>query len=242
MYQHMILMCSDYTSERRIALHKSYDDIYSLIDFQGIVKEIEDSFRNIQFSFHHIQTEKEDSDSVVEYDKYFDGVYFYTDVEEFEGNLREAIKVTPEDITKYILTKKNFDKLQIQKLVYFVYIEYFKKHDEPLFEDKFVTWKYGPVIERLYHKFSKYKRQKIYLEDEELEKLKLKLKLSRVYGRDDILSCIDTVLDKYGDKSGGQLIDETHKEDSPWSKVYSKYGLNNVISPEIIKEYSRSIL
>ncbi|AVQ40481.1 hypothetical protein AL714_07905 [Clostridium botulinum] len=236
MYQHMILMCSDYSNERRIAFHKSYRDISSIIEFQKITELIKDEFKNIAFSFHHIPTIERTSKSVIEYDEYFRDVYFYSDIDKFKESITQSIEITPEDIIKYILIKSEFDQLQIQKLLFFTYQEYLKNHDEPLFKDTFEAWQYGPVIPEIYYSLKKYKSKKIRLEDTELEKIKLKLKLSRIYDKDSIFDCVDNVIIKYGNNTGGELIDKTHEKDSPWHKTVEEYGLNSEIPLELIKE------
>lgn len=240
MYQHMILMCSDYNRQRRIAFHKSYDNVSSIIKFQKIIELFKDEFKNVAFSFHHIITSSSTSESVVEYDEYFRNVKFYSDLDKFKSNVIQSIKVTPDDIVKYLLTKKDFDQLQIQKLLFLVYSEYMKEQDEPLFRGNFEVWDYGPVLPMMYRNLSKYGEEKIQLKDKELEKIKIGLKLSKRYDKDSILSCIDKVIDKYGNKTGGELIDLTHKKGSPWDRAKKEYGYNSEIPLEFIIEYSRS--
>lgn len=238
MYQHMILMCSDYSSEKRIAFHKSYTDIAEMSEFEDIAQELEDRFRNVEFSFHQIPTESSTIKSVIDYDNYFQDVKFYSDKTEFKSSVKKSIKITPDDIVKWILTKRSFDPLQIQKLIYFVYLEYSKKHEDKLFQDAFEAWQYGPVIPEIYYKLNKYGKQKIKLEDKELEKLKLKLKISRSYEKEDICECIDNVINKYGKKTGGQLIDLTHESGSPWDEIYHNSGCYSEIPSQLIKEYA----
>lgn len=239
MYQHMILMCSDYTLERRVALYKTYKDVLSMLDFQSIIDEIEGDFKNIEFSFHHIETESEAIESVEEYDSYFEDVEFFADKLEFAKIVEKSIEVTPIDIAKYILTKNDFDQLQMQKLIYIVYYEYSKSHDDEIFKDKFEAWQYGPVIPALYGKLNKYGHRKIELDDKELERLKVNLKLDRSIEKKDIIDCIDKVISKYGEKTGGQLIELTHKKGSPWDKIYDNgRGYHQEIPNQLIKEYA----
>ncbi|MEG1285353.1 MAG: Panacea domain-containing protein [Romboutsia sp.] len=239
MYHHMILMCSDFTSGSRIAFHKSYKEILDAIKFKETVSFYKKEYETIKFSFHHVETAEESYISVGEYDNYFEDVNFYSDAIEFEEHIRKSIKITPEDIAKYILTKGNFDKLQLQKLVFLAYSQYAAKYDEPLFEDNFEAWPYGPVMPRLHNKLDNYKREKIKYEDVDLEKLKLKLKLSKVDDSKTVLECVDSVISEYGDKTGGQLVDITHAPNSPWDIVKSQQGLRATIPWELVKECER---
>ena len=238
MYHHMILMCSDFTTAKRIAFHQSYKDVLSSIEFKEYIEYFKKEFESVKFSFHHITTESESSTSIGEYDNYFESVEFYSDVEEFEEHISKSIKITPEDIAKYILTKGEFDKLQIQKLVFLVYSEYALKYDKPLFEEKFEAWKYGPVMPKLYYELDGYKKEKIEFEDIDLEKLKLKLKFSKVSDIEDVLECIDSIISKYGSKNGGELIDITHVKGSPWEVTKISRGLNSIIPWKLIRDYN----
>lgn len=46
--------------------------------------------------------------------------------------------------------------MKLQKLIYFVYRDYLQQTGIPLFEERFETWKYGPVIPSVYNMFKKY--------------------------------------------------------------------------------------
>lgn len=237
MYHHMILICSDFTSGKRIAFYQTYGDALTSIEFKKYTKYFKEKFENVRLSFHHITTESKDYISIAEYDSYFDNVEFYSDIDEFEEQISKSMKITPEDIAKYILIKGKFDKLQIQKLVFLVYSEYALRYGKPLFLEEFQAWQYGPVMPRLYYELDKYKKEKIEFKDIDLEKMKLKLKLSRVDKVEEILSCIDDVILKYGSKKGGELIDITHVKGSPWEVTEKEKGLYSVISWELIKNY-----
>ncbi|WP_352417583.1 Panacea domain-containing protein [Clostridium tertium] len=237
MYHHMILICSDFTSGKRIAFYKTYKDVLSSIEFKKYIEYFKGKYEELKLSFHHIATESNECISIGDYDNYFYDVKFYSDIEEFEKHISESMKITPEDIAKYILLEGKFDKLQLQKLVFLVYSEYALRYGKALFEEEFEAWKYGPVMPRLYYELDGYKKEKIEFKDIDLEKIKLKLKLSKVVNVEDILSCIDSIVSKYGSKKGGELIDITHKEGSPWQVTESEKGLNSVIPFELIKEY-----
>lgn len=240
MYHHMILMCSDFTSGKRLAFYQTYEEILDSVKFKKYTKYFKEKFETLKLSFHHIATESKEYTSIGEYDNYFADVKFYSDIEEFEVHISESIKITPEDIAKCILTKGRFDKLQLQKLVFLVYSKYATRYGKPLFEESFEAWKYGPVMPRLYYELDNYKKEKIEFKDIDLEKikLKLKLKLSKLDEVEKILSCVDDIILKYGSKNGGELIDITHVEGSPWQVTEKEYGLNSKISWELIRDYN----
>lgn len=46
--------------------------------------------------------------------------------------------------------------MKLQKLIYIVYKEYYKRTDSALFPERFEVWKYGPVITSVYDTFYAY--------------------------------------------------------------------------------------
>jgi len=241
MSQHMILMCSDYVQGERIAFHKCYSKVSGILKFEDIANEVKEKFTNIEFSFHHIPTNSRIKQSIAEYDSYFKDVIFYSDLDEFEENIKMSTKLTPEDIAKYILCQYRFDQLQVQKLLYFVYEEFSKSYDTPLFEEKFEAWQYGPVIPQIYGVLNKYKSEKIDLADKELERIKLGLKFEKVEDSDVILSIVDKVLLKYGCKTGSELIEETHCQGSPWDITIKERGMRSNIPFELVRKCARTV-
>ena len=53
---------------------------------------------------------------------------------------------------------KSLTHLQIQKILYFANMLHIGKHgpDNPLIEEKFLTWVYGPAVDLLYERLKKY--------------------------------------------------------------------------------------
>jgi uncharacterized phage-associated protein len=46
--------------------------------------------------------------------------------------------------------------MKLQKMMYFLYRDYLKQTNEPLFAERFMTWKYGPVLESVYQEYKGY--------------------------------------------------------------------------------------
>ncbi|MDR0303073.1 MAG: DUF4065 domain-containing protein [Treponema sp.] len=46
--------------------------------------------------------------------------------------------------------------MKIQKMLYFLYRDYLKETGISLFSERFSAWKYGPVLESVYHTFKRY--------------------------------------------------------------------------------------
>ncbi|BBM89187.1 hypothetical protein COTS27_00881 [Spirochaetota bacterium] len=155
---------------------------------------------------------------------------------------------TPSHIANYFLAKKNhdIDNLKLNKLVYISYgwgtaigIELF---DEPI-----QAWKLGPVIPSLYHEF-KHFGSKIITEMSKIYNLKEnEVIIPEVEKGTDSFTLLKKIADNYGKISSLDLVDITHREDTPWNKTYydekvykhtNKFHLE--IPKDVIKEYYSS--
>ncbi|MEG2457991.1 MAG: DUF4065 domain-containing protein [Bacilli bacterium] len=239
MYYHFILMVSDYDKGARKAYCQTFSDTKRMREFRSKIKKIKGDFKNVTFSTHQLMTESKDIKSVVEYDKYFENVIFYSDEFEFEKELKDITRITPSDILKYILTQdiEEATKLKVMKLIYFVYEEYLKITGKYLFEEEFETFRLGPVERSSYNRLSKYKDEEIELEDIDIEKVKLSLKLERLDEREEIELAVEKAMKRYGRKKASTLVNLTHQKGTPWTDIKETLGEFQIIPREIIKDY-----
>ncbi|BDU86961.1 Panacea domain-containing protein [Clostridium perfringens] len=237
MYYHYILMFSDYEQGTRKAYYKTFADVKEMRKFRDEIKQIKGDFRNVTFSSHQVMTNSEQISSVPEYDRYFEGVEFYSEKELFEKELKISTKITPSDILKYVLIEKKCTKLKAMKLIYFIYEEYLKITGKYLFEEEFETFRLGPVERSSYSRLCKYESELIKLEDIDVEKAKLSLKLDMIDDKENVKLAVKRALDKYGSKKASKLVDLTHEKGTPWSDIEDSLGLFKIIPKELIKEY-----
>lgn len=236
MYQHVLLIYSDYSLGKRIAFHKYYEYIEDMREFFELSRYIKDKFKQLTFSFHHIQTKVVDTNSLSEYDGYFKNIEYYEDIDEFIELISEDTTIRPIDIAKVILCKKSFTHLELEKIMYFSYCEYLREYHSPMFLEEFEAWRYGPVIPEVYHEFKKYSRSKIKINDK--DKLLVWSKIMKFKSYDKLLRVIDKTLEEYGKCTARQLVDKSHEKDSPWYIVYRDgEGKNNKIPKELIEEF-----
>lgn len=129
-----------------------------------------------------------------------------------------------EGVLKYEYALTN---TRLQKLLFYVYVEYARKHDKPLFKDVFTAVKRGPVIIDVYNKYSVYQfgYMSPFTENEKIDKIDSEIK--------DI---IKKVIEKTHDFATEDLVEKTHIKGSPWATVYEE-DKKNKISFESIKEY-----
>ncbi|MCQ2071110.1 MAG: DUF4065 domain-containing protein [archaeon] len=115
------------------------------------------------------------------------------------------------------------DNLQLQKILYFVWVDYYKGTGKRLFEDRIEAWHYGPVVPDVYRKYSHYVASKIRIFDP-------------IDLKDSNIRLLDKAIEKYSCTPVGQLINQTHEEGTPWSKYHSDSSLK-VIPFEAIELY-----
>ncbi len=137
-------------------------------------------------------------------------------------------------IANYFIEKSNYDvtPMKLLKLVYIAHGWCLAITDSPLIVEPVEAWKYGPVIRDLYDSFKHYGNQPI----TELAQY--------AYGEKDISreykKFLDKIWEMYGDYSGEQLSNLTHKTNTPWDKIWNQYGACTgfyKIDDIIIKDY-----
>ena len=131
------------------------------------------------------------------------------------------------DVAKLIITDgydrcKFVTNLRLQKLMYFVWIAYYKKKKEPLFRERFYAWKFGPVVLSVYKEFCRFVSDPIFREytvDISPEDAKI----------------ITDAAAEHDEDSTAALVRITHREGSPWSNAFGDgSGYNNEIPFEEI--------
>lgn len=137
--------------------------------------------------------------------------------------------------------------LQIQKLVYIAHGWHLAIYglEDPLIDDEYAeAWEYGPVFPSLYHEFKKFGAGPIkrlateayyidFLDEWGTSTPSIKKNDSETQ------AFLNHIWKLHKGLSGGQLINLTHKGDSPWKKTRDKSGniRNADIDNKIIKEY-----
>ena len=104
--------------------------------------------------------------------------------------------------------------MKLQRLIYFLYKEYYKRTGEILFSEQFQTWRTGPVLSSLYAKFgcSGTERIRNYAKDS-------KGKVRRVTETRTFKESIDKVWALYGNYSEISLSQLFMSANTAWSKA-----------------------
>jgi len=127
--------------------------------------------------------------------------------------------------------------LKLHKLLYLAHGLMLAKYDRPLLEgEPFAAWKYGPVVESLYHDLKVFGASKINADSSFISNWK------SLDGETDEVTAIAAILKQFGTKSAGALIDTTHRSDGPWHAVFEENTPNVKIDDDEIKNYFKKHL
>ncbi|MCL6429045.1 hypothetical protein LT335_00606 [Spiroplasma sp. JKS002669] len=121
-------------------------------------------------------------------------------------------------ITDYIIKRhKVTDSVKIQKILYFLYLEYLKEKNQKLFEDEFEAWIYGPVLRTVYNHL---KYNGLFFDEYEtldIDKGPIFIKFLSLDDK-EIMAFIDKKITKYKNQNTFNLVEKTHQT-SPWIKA-----------------------
>ena len=241
MYNHCIILSSAYSIGRRIALH--YTNLTEL-EMKNIIDSIMNKCgKDISLSTHYIMTNENSWESVVSFDKFFLDVKLIENVEDFISLILKDRELNGIDVAKYIISKCPCTHLKVEKLTYFCYAEYLCKNNERLFNDIIYAYRLGPVINSVYKKYRKKifekaeDNKKIYEDKEKLSAIKSRIVASH-HGLNKLVS-IEETLKKYGNLSASELVNLTHRTNTPWYLSDEGKENNKIITDNIIKEYHK---
>jgi uncharacterized phage-associated protein len=116
---------------------------------------------------------------------------------------------------------RNLSPMKLQKLLFFAQSWSLARTDEPLFDEFFCRWQYGPVVPSLYHEFKEYGSQPITAYGGHIvERQGEMVRVQPIVGESDTdtWELIDEIIRVYGAFSGSQLSAITHEEGSAWSE------------------------
>lgn len=122
------------------------------------------------------------------------------------------------DLSKYIIHYSNeklnsISNLKLQKILYFLWIEYYRIMNQPLFLDEICAWKLGPVVPNVYYEYCFYAGSPLYSDKSaDLDEADIKI--------------VNRILDKYLRISSSKLVEQTHKQGTPWDIIYQD-GVGN---------------
>ena len=132
---------------------------------------------------------------------------------------------------------RSLTQLQLMKMTYIAHGYSLSTFDRPLVSEEVQAWVYGPVFKSLYKMTKKYGRnpvEKVLASPEEEE-----LGLEDLSNDPDAARLIEIIYNNYKKYSGPQLIEMTHRPDTPWNQSAREAIMapDTAIPNETIKAY-----
>lgn len=147
-------------------------------------------------------------------------------------------KITDLIASKFVADGDSLSVLKLQKLLYYVEAWHVTFFNKQLFNNTFEAWVHGPVCKEIFTRF-KYTHRKFMYSDVSRDDLK-PVELTDLEKFNEINSHIENVLETYGQYSGLQLEELTHRED-PWlnarGELAPSESCDTVISKDSMREY-----
>ena len=143
----------------------------------------------------------------------------------------------PRVVTRSLIDRANqlgheVTNLKLQKLLYIAHGTMLGFYGKPLLEGAFSAWKYGPVMEPLYHDLKVFGSDSIKSGDFYIHSWE------KVPDTDtEAHEVIDAVANHFGGRTGANLIEWSHVPNGPWHAVYKDNSKNLSIQNEDIQKY-----
>ena len=136
----------------------------------------------------------------------------------------KALDIAKHVVNYCIQSNHPISNLKLQKVLYYVWIDYYCNTKHELFWDDICAWQLGPVIPDVYYEFCAYAGRPI----------------TRKYNNDIITKedqgRINEILDKYLFVAASTLVERSHQKGKPWDLVYQNgNGLRSIIPFDLIK-------
>lgn len=132
------------------------------------------------------------------------------------------------DIAKFIVNdctclSRPISNLKLQKLLYFIWVDYYKRKKTMLFKDEMCAWQLGPVVPDVYFEFCSYGGQPIY-----------ENYTTNLTENDQVI--VREILHSHVRNSTRSLVDMTHRKGSPWDRIFRNGAGNRQVIPfDLIK-------
>lgn len=143
-----------------------------------------------------------------------------------------ALTVANTILEKGLQDNIDISPMKIQKLTFCLYKEYLKQTGTPLFNERFETWKYGPVLRSVYEAFKSYGSNAI---KDYATASDGNIYVVNTSGAPTFRAVLDKVWDMYSRYDGITLSILTHRAGTAWRKAFDAkrlYLSDNEIAEE----------
>lgn len=127
-------------------------------------------------------------------------------------------------INKCYLEGTPISNLHLQKVLYFVWVEFYRRTKRTLFWDSICAWQFGPVVPEVYYEYCAYGGRPINIRCE-----------TEIAKEDEPL--LDEIAGEYVNVPVNILVDRTHQKGTAWDIIYDGgEGNRHVIPSDLIRQ------
>lgn len=247
MFFHFILISNNYVKGLRIGWHFTSSEKLDPNYLNKVMEKVQKKCGNIQFGVHKLITDSSSWKSVIKKDSFFSDILIISSLNGFIKALKEDNILTANNVAKFILSIHPMSHLRLQKILYYAFAEHLLEYQERLFPESISAFKYGPVVEEVFHEYKHYGSSKIDFEEDDVAFYRNSLSgpssMLKVLTTENGVQAANTILKvllEYGDESANDLVTKTHSSGGPWDRVYVP-GENNEITEKLIMKYHHKV-
>lgn len=138
------------------------------------------------------------------------------------------------DVADYIVERcaekgTPVSNLQLQKILYYVQLNFLRKFDTCAFSDEIQAWRHGPVVREVYYKYNVFGRHAI------IPKI---IQTTKNIFLEKDRDLIDKVTDACMRLDLWELVERSHKVGGPWHQSFDG-DFDKIISKEVMAKYAR---
>ena len=139
--------------------------------------------------------------------------------------------------------KKTISPMKIQKLLYLAHGYYLVETDEPLVNEVFEAWKFGPVLHSVYHKCKNFGEKGITKHLNDFDRETGKFIPAPIPDDENVREVVNYVWERFKDTPPMALSRWTHQKDGPWATTTNggrQILLHQEVPNKLIKDYFES--
>lgn len=163
--------------------------------------------------------------------------------------MEDSLAVANEFIRQAVAANISLSPMKLQKLIYLAHGWRLAIKNEPLVDETFQAWDYGPVLPSVYHEFKCFGKSPVDLEARRAyvcngENIILPIRLTEE-GEEDVRELVRKILDVYGDWTPNELSSDSHVVGGPWDRARKRHGEKKrgvVIPDSDIQDYFNAMI
>lgn len=141
---------------------------------------------------------------------------------------RDAMSVAKYIIDKCAADKQPVSNLQLQKILYYIQVAFYKNFNQACFEDNFEAWMFGPVMPAVYYKYCGAGACDIVMKYPEFRNM----------WSTNEKNLVDSIIEEKREENPWALVNDTHEKGKAWALTYQDgKGNKCIIDKSLIRDH-----